>query len=91
MKTLDLTGKQREYSRMKTNAKKSAEFPKHLKEGNAEVTIYRQSNPSRRFNTATGKWEATGKIFHGYVLAYYQGVRQVADNTNRSCVVAAIR
>jgi integrase len=64
---------------MKTNAKKSAEFPKRLKEGNAEVTIYRQSNPSRRFNTATGKWEATGRIFHEYVLAYYQGVRQVAD------------
>ena len=48
---------------MKTNAKKPAEFPKRLKEGNAEVTIYKQSNPSRRLNTDTGKWEATGKVF----------------------------
>jgi hypothetical protein len=64
---------------MKANAKKSVEFPKRLKEGNAEVTIYRQSNPSRRLNTDTGKWEATGKIFDEYVLAYYQGVRQVTD------------
>jgi integrase len=64
---------------MKTNAKKPAEFPKRLKEGNAEVTIYRQSNPSRRLNTDTGQWEATGKVFDEFVLAYYQGVRQVAD------------
>jgi integrase len=65
---------------MKTNATKPAGFPKRLKEGNAVVTIYRQSNPSRRLNTDTGKWEATGNVFDEFVLAYYQGVRQVADD-----------
>jgi integrase len=64
---------------MKTNARKSAEFPKRFKEANVEVTIYRQSNPSRRFDSSTGKWAATGKVFHEYVLAYYQGTRQAVD------------
>ena len=64
---------------MKTDAKKPAEFPKRLKEGNAEVTIYKQANPSRRLNSDTGQWEATGKVFDEFVLAYYQGVRQVTD------------
>jgi hypothetical protein len=49
--------------------------------GNAQVTIYRQSNPSRVLNADTGKWEATGKVFDEFVLAYYQGVRQVTDAT----------
>jgi len=64
---------------MKTKANKSAEFPKRFKEGNAEITIYRQSNPSRRLNHDTGKREATGKVFHEFVLAYYQGTRQVPN------------
>ena len=64
---------------MKTNAKRPAEFPHRLKEGNAEITIYRHSNPSRRLNPDTGKWEATGKVFHEFVLAYYQGTRQFTD------------
>ncbi len=71
---------------MKTHAKspgrKSNEFPKRLKEGNAEVTIYRQQNPSRRRNPASGQWELTGKVFDEYVLAYYQGTRQVVDKTS---------
>jgi integrase len=83
MKVLDLTGKQREYSRMKMKAKKSArksaDFPKRLKEGHAEVTIYRQRNPSRRRNLDTGNWDNTGKVFDEFVLAYYQGTRQVVD------------
>jgi integrase len=68
---------------MKTKAKKTMrninEFPKRLKEGNAEVTIYRQRNASRRRNPVSGAWEATGKVFDEFVLAYYQGTRQVAD------------
>src|SRR5580658_5938299 len=80
---LDLTGKQRENSRMKTKAKepgrKPEGFPKRLKEGNAGVTIYRQQNTSRRRNPTTGEWKATGKVFDEFVLAYYQGTRQVAD------------
>ncbi len=63
----------------KNPARKTDEFPKRLKEGNAEVTIYRQRNPSRRLNPDTGKWEVTGKVFDEYVLAYYQGTRRVAD------------
>jgi hypothetical protein len=80
----DLTGKQREASRMKASAKKYAEFPKRLREGNTEVTIYRQSNPSRRLDPETDQWVATGKIFDEYVLAYYQGVRQITDKKNGS-------
>lgn len=79
---LDITGKQREYPRMKTKARKSPEkpeFPKHIKEGSAEVTIYKQRNPSRRRNAETGKWELTGKVFEEYVLAYYQGTRDGVD------------
>jgi integrase len=68
---------------MKTKAKKPfakpAGFPKRLKEGNAEVTIYHQSNPSRVRNPDSGTWEHTGKVFDEYVLAYYQGTRQVID------------
>jgi integrase len=63
----------------KKPARKSAEFPKRLKEGNAEVAIYRQRNPSRRLNPVTGKREVTGKVFDEYVLAYYQGTRRVVD------------
>jgi hypothetical protein len=63
----------------KKPARKSAEFPKRLKEGHAEVTIYWQRNPSRRLNPVTGKREATGKVFDEYVLAYYQGTRRVVD------------
>jgi integrase len=83
MKMFGITGKQREDSRMKTHAKKPVRkpdgFPKRLKEGNAEVTIYWQPNASRRRNPDTGEWEATGKVFDEFVLAYYQGTRQVAD------------
>lgn len=64
---------------MKTKSNRSSGFPKELKEGNAKVTIYRQSNPSRRLNPATRKWESTGKTFFEYVLAYYQGTRVTAD------------
>ena len=60
---------------MKTKAKRPVTkpdgFPKRLKEGNAEVTIYHQANPSRIRNSATGAWEHTGKVFDEYVLAYY--------------------
>jgi integrase len=55
------------------------EFPKRFKEGSAEVTIYRQRNPSRRRNPETGAWELTGKVFDEYVLAYYQGTRETID------------
>src|ERR1043165_7237175 len=55
------------------------EFPKRIKEGSAEVTIYRQRNPSRRRNPETGAWELTGKVFDEYVLAYYQGTRGAID------------
>ncbi|HLX69357.1 MAG TPA: hypothetical protein VKV04_06995, partial [Verrucomicrobiae bacterium] len=68
---------------MKTKARKSArrtpEFPKRIKEGNAEVTIYRQRNPSRRRDPESGEWELTGKVFDEYVLAYYQGTRDAVD------------
>lgn len=64
---------------MKAKARKVEEFPKRLKEGNAEVTIYRQSNPSRRRNPESGAWELTGGVFDEFVLAYYQGTRQVPD------------
>jgi integrase len=78
-----LTGKQRENPRMKTNAKKTARkpdgFPKRLKEGNAEVTIYWQPNHSKRWNDQTKKWERTGKVFDEFVLAYYQGTSQVVN------------
>ena len=74
-KIIDITGKQRENKRMKTKAKRPVTkpdgFPKRLKEGNAEVTIYLQSNPSRIRNPETGSWERTGKVFDEYVLAYY--------------------
>ncbi len=61
---------------MKKNANKPVEYPKRLKIGNTEVTIYEQSNPSRRLNADTVQWEATGKVFDEFVLAYYQGVLQ---------------
>ena len=63
---------------MKTTAPKS-EFPKVLKEGHAQVTIYKQANPTRRFNPETGKREPTGKVFDEYVLAYYHGSEAVVD------------
>ncbi len=66
---------------MKRNAKTPDGFPKRLKEGNAEVTIYRQRNPSRRRNPDSRKWELTGKVFDEFVLAYYQGTRQAAGQT----------
>jgi hypothetical protein len=49
-----------------------AGFPEGIKEGNAEVTLYWQANPSRRLNPDSGNWEPTGKVFDEYVLAYYQ-------------------
>ncbi len=63
----------------KTPVRKHNGFPKRLKEGNAEVTIYWQQNVSRRRNTITGVWERTGKVFDDFVLAYYQGTRQVTN------------
>lgn len=66
-------------TKVKTPVRNLDGFPKRLKEGSAEVTIYRQSNPSRRLNPDTGKWEGTGKVFDEFVLAYYQGTRQVVD------------
>ena len=64
---------------MKTKAKKPAGFPKKLREGNAEVTIYWQPNHSKRRNDQTEEWERTGKVFDEFVLAYYQGTRSVVD------------
>ena len=64
---------------MKKKAKKPEGFPKRVSEGNAEVTIYWQANPSRRLNPKTGKRELTGKVFDEYLLAYYQGTREVVD------------
>jgi integrase len=58
---------------------KASEYPKALTVGHARATIYRQSNPSRRRNPASGEWELTGKVFDEYVLTYYQGTRQVPD------------
>jgi hypothetical protein len=49
-----LTGQQRDNSRMKTNSKNRAEFPKRLKLASAEVTIYRHTNRTRRLNSHTG-------------------------------------
>ena len=63
----------------KKPARKPDEFPKRLREGHAEVTIYRQRNPSRRRNPETLQWEQTGKVFDEFVLAYYQGSRRVED------------
>ena len=63
---------------MKMKLKRPAGFPKKLSEGNAEVTIYWQRNHSRRLNPATGKWTAkTGEQFEEFVLAYYDGFREV--------------
>ncbi len=54
-------------------------FPKKLKEGSVEATIYWQANPSRRRNPVTKVWEPTGTVHDEYVLAYYFGTRQISE------------
>jgi integrase len=71
---------------VKRPRKPASEFPKRLKEGNASVTIYRQSNPSRRRNPRTGAWEPTGQVHDEFVLAYYLGTRTVLDEATRQPV-----
>ena len=34
---------------------------------------------SRRLNPETSQWDATGRFFDEFVLAYYQGTDQVVD------------
>jgi hypothetical protein len=76
---------------MKMKAKKSVGFPKRLKEGNAEVTIYRQSNLSRRLNTATGEIRSMNNRVPELPIGPTGGIeREFAPagcSTNKFCLV----